>query len=90
MNALEVQQLVTFGFLPDSRPVHRLNLDSTLYRAVALVRVALRRKDTSPQELARCACRLLGIGQVETVARLACAAEDACRRARMALRDRDG
>lgn len=75
--------LINFGSFPEP-PEH--NLDSTMYRAVALVREGLRRQDTPPQELARCACRLLGIESVETVARLATRAEDGCAVARRLLR----
>lgn len=92
MTSAEVQQLVTFGFLPDSRSVPRpaINLDKSLFEAVTLVRVALRRKDTAPGELARAATLLLGLPDAALVARLATHAEDQCAAARMALRLKGG
>lgn len=77
---------------PDSRSAPRptINLDATLYRAVTLVRVALRRKDTALGELARAATLLLGLPDAGQVERLATTAEDGCAAARRALRDRNG
>lgn len=79
----DVTFLVAFGFLPKPPAV---NLDKSLYEAVSLVRVALRRQDTPLPELSRCACRLLGVEDVEQVARLATTAEDGCVVARRLLR----
>lgn len=55
------------------------------FRAVELVRVAMRRKDTMPDALARAAALLYGI-EPDAILALAIQAEDACRAARRALR----
>ena len=66
---------------PRPRPLPTL---ISTFRAVELVRVAMRRKDTMPDALARAAALLYGI-EPDTILALAVQAEDACRAARRVL-----
>ena len=67
---------------PRSGPLPTLILT---FRAVEQVRIAMRRRDTMPDALARAAALLYGI-EPDTILTLAVQAEDACRAARRALR----
>lgn len=57
-----------------------------LFRAVELTRIALRRQNTRPVDLAKAAGLLLGLSDVDAILSLAVRAEDACARARRELR----
>ena len=60
--------------------------ETAVFQAVSLVRVALRRQDSQPAELARAAGLLLGLEDTDAIRQLATQAEDGCRAARRVLR----